>query len=154
MSKEWIRQLSGAWRGTSQLWFEPDVVADTAEVSGSFQSILNGKFVRFNYRSTIQGQPRQGEELIAFNSLTQQFEVAWIDDFHMSDAILFSVGPAIERGFEVTGHYEVGGGNPPWGWKTRYELLEDGRLCMTAYNLMPGEPAAKALETILERCSV
>jgi len=151
MSKEVILQLCGGWRGTCQTWFEPGVLADTAEVHGSFDSVMNGKFVRFVYRSTIQGRPRHGEELLAFNTINQQFEVAWIDDFHMSDAIMFSQGSAIERGFEVTGQYEVGGGHPAWGWTTRYELLDDGRLRLTAYNLMPGEPEAKALETLLER---
>ncbi|MBL8852614.1 MAG: DUF1579 family protein [Planctomycetaceae bacterium] len=151
MSKEILRALCGSWRGTCQTWFEPEMLADTAEVFGTIEPVMDGKFARFVYRSTIQGRPRQGEELIAFNSINQQFEVSWIDDFHMSDAILFSQGPAIAQGFEVTGQYEVGSGLPTWGWKTRYELLEDGRLRLTAFNIMPGEDEAKALETILAR---
>ncbi|MDP1561939.1 MAG: DUF1579 family protein [Pirellulaceae bacterium] len=153
MSKEFLRSLCGSWRGICQTWFEPEIIADRAAVTGSIEPVMDGKFVRFVYRSTIQGKPRQGEELIAFNSINQQFEVSWIDDFHMSDAIMFSQGLAIDKGFEVSGLYEVGAGHPAWGWKTQYELLDDGRLRLTAYNIMPDEPEAKALETILERTS-
>jgi len=37
----------------------------------------------------MQGKPRHGEETIAWNSVDQRFEVAWVDDFHMNYAILF-----------------------------------------------------------------
>lgn len=151
MSKERLRELCGTWQGTCQTWFEPEMLADTAQVSGVIDTVMNGKFIRFIYQSSIQGQPRDGEELLAFNSVNEQFEVAWIDSFHMSDAIMFSQGPALDNGFEVVGQYEVGSGLPPWGWRTRYEWDSPDQLKITAYNIMPGEDEAKALETILTR---
>jgi hypothetical protein len=151
MSKELLRSLCGSWHGTCQTWFEPEMLADTAEVTGTIELVMNGKFVRFVYDSSIQGQPRTGEELLAFNSINQHFEVSWIDSFHMSDAILFSQGPAIDGGFEVVGAYEVGAGLPAWGWRTRYERLAIDQIRITAFNIMPGEEEAKALETILKK---
>ena len=49
----------------------------------------------------MQGKPRHGEELIAFNSIAKRFQISWVDDFHMNYAIMFSEGDATARGFAV-----------------------------------------------------
>ena len=54
----------------------------------------------------LRGRPRHGKEDITFNSITNQFQVAWVDDFHMNDAIMFSEGHAAGCGFVVTGKYD------------------------------------------------
>ncbi len=146
-----LRNLVGSWSGNCRTWFEPEKLADESRVDSHIQAVFEGCFVRHSYRGAIQGKPRIGEELIAFNSVTELFQVSWIDDFHMNYAILFSQGTQTNGGFSVVGQYDVGEKQPRWGWRTNYECLESERLLITAYNISPEGFEAKAVETDLRR---
>ncbi len=126
--KELFKKLIGKWEGNSRTWFEPAKLADESNVTGEFVDVLDGRFIRHTYEGTIQEKPRRGEELIAFNSITKAFQSSWVDDFHMSYAIMFSQGESTKHGFKVRGEYEVSEDQPKWGWRTEYELIDDDHL--------------------------
>lgn len=146
-----LERLSGNWWGVAKTWFEPDKLADESSVVGRFEKVFNGKFVRHTYESSIQGKKRIGEELLAFNSVSEMYESSWIDDFHMNYGIMFSFGKATDMGFEVHGKYDVPDDRSPWGWRTTYEVFDPAMIRITAYNIRPDGIEAKAIETEYRR---
>jgi hypothetical protein len=146
-----FEKMVGKWEGVCRTWFEPDKLADESAISGDITEVLDGRFLPHRYKSTIQGKAREGEELIAFSATTRQFQISWVDGFHMSDAIMFSQGEAFERGFSVFGEYDVGEALPKWGWRTEFDLIDDDRLTITAFNVTPEGTEVRAIEIMYRR---
>jgi len=146
-AKATFASVTGHWAGTVRTWVEPGKLFDESPVSGRIEPILGGLFLRHAYESRIQDRPRQGEETIGFNSVTQRYQTTWVDSFHMNYALMHSEGAASPRGFTVFGRYDVGPTEPPWGWKTVYDLVDADHLTITAYNVSPAGEEFLAVET-------
>lgn len=149
--QEFGDKLCGRWQGQVRTWFEPDVLADTSTIEGEYSWAIPGKILRHQYRSEINGRPRSGEELLAFNQSSQFWELVWFDTFHMNYGLLMSTGQTTIEGFSVTGKYAVGNGLPDWGWRTEYRWGAGSELIILAFNRTPEQQEALAIEVVYQK---
>ncbi len=146
MVPEILMVLKGEWIGSCRTWLEAGVLSDESSIRGEFSSVMDGLWLRHHYLGSMEGKKREGEELIAFNSGSNEYQIAWIDDFHMANGILYSTGVSQASGFSVVGSYSVGVGETPWGWRTTYQFGLDNRLKIMSWNIEPDGTEVKAIE--------
>lgn len=141
-----LNELAGNYSGTSKVWFGPDNLADESPITGSFRSMLGGRFLLHEYKGSFQGAPLEGIQLIGYDLLTDRYQIAWVDSFHMSTGIMLSLGKAGMPDAAVLGNYSTGGETPQtWGWETSLQAA-DGTIVLTAYNISPEGERDKATE--------
>ncbi len=87
-----LSSFEGNWEGTTKVWFEPDVVVDESPCKGSIKPTVNANFLLHEYEGSFQGKPLKGLAIYSSDPKTGEYQAAWIDGFHMSAGILFSVG--------------------------------------------------------------
>lgn len=141
-----LATLAGRWAGTSRTWFEKDVLADESRASGTITSILGGRFMLHQYQGSLQGEPTEGMAIIGYSFDQEKFQTAWIDSFHMGTGIMFSEGDATDTGHSVLGSYGGKSMPEPWGWRTEIQVISKDEIIISAYNIAPGGPEAKAIE--------
>ncbi|MBN8232631.1 DUF1579 domain-containing protein [Corallococcus macrosporus] len=147
-----LSRLLGAWEGVARTWFEPDKVADESPSSGSFRSVLDGRFVVHEYTSAMGGKPLSGIATLGYHLDGQRFTMSWVDSFHMGTDIMTLQGEAggSDR-FSVTGSYFTGEQSPRWGWRVDIQVTGPDALTITHFNIEPGAEPQKAIEIQYKR---
>lgn len=140
-----LQQLAGAWQGTAKTWFEPGKLADESPISGTIRSVLDRRFVLFEYQGALQGKPLTGMFLFGYNLQREKFQGNWIDSFHNGTGMLVCEGEREGDSFWLLGSYDAPEG-PPWGWRTEVRLAGKDRLLITMFNITPDGQEAKAVQ--------
>src|SRR5688572_18140026 len=136
-----LLQFTGDWQGTSKTYFEPGVVADESAVEATVRPLFDNRFVQLNYKSSLQGKPFEGSMILGLHLLDNNWQMSWVDTFHMGTGIMHASGPYINDSFNVLGRYSTGGDNPEyWGWRTVIERNGSDGFTLKAYNIEPGGP--------------
>ncbi|MCW7474156.1 DUF1579 domain-containing protein [Leptospira levettii] len=147
-----LKQLLGQWQGSTKTWFEKDVLADESAAETTISSLLGGRFICLDTKSSLEGKPFEGKMIVGYDIPYQRYTSSWIDSFHMGTQIMLSSGPQKGNGFVMTGSY----GNPEygedlWGWRTEFQILSESEFSLTTYNISPKGEEAKATETFFKK---
>jgi len=147
-----LARIAGVWSGTAKTWLEPGAAPMEAGWEGRAASILGGRFLRFEYRSSIGQEPLAGELMIAFESGEKLWRISWVDSFHTGTAILVSVGESTRAAeIDVRGDYFAAEGHPRWGWRTRIDDSRADSLSIRMFNITPEGEEMPGVEVTLER---
>ncbi|MDI1431263.1 DUF1579 family protein [Polyangium sorediatum] len=146
---ERLARLAGEWRGTARTIMGPGAEPLDAAWEGRIAGILGGRFVRFVYRSSVEGKPIVGEMLIAFESGEKLWRTSWVDSFHTGTMILVSEGRGTD--IDVRGRYFAAEGHPHWGWRTVIDDAQAEKLTIRMYNITPDGQEFLGVEITLAR---
>jgi Protein of unknown function (DUF1579) len=148
-----LARLVGSWEGLAKTYLDPSKPPVEARWEGRIESVLGGRFVRFGYRSELQGSPLAGELLVAFESGEKLWRTSWVDSFHTGTAILVSTGEggAGAVPISLTGSYFAAPGHPHWGWRTELDDREPERLHLRMYNVSPEGQEDLGVDLVLRR---
>jgi hypothetical protein len=146
-----LAALVGKWQGMTKTWFEPEKLADESPWMAEFKLVLRGRFLLYTYQGSMQSTPLEGMALLGFNPQRKRFEMAWVDTFHMSSAIMFSHGGNPEMPFNVLGSFPAGPYGPDWGWRSEIVLRDRGELVFTHYIITPEGLEGKGVETVYQK---
>jgi hypothetical protein len=134
---EGLTRIAGAWRGTNVLRDPHMGVADDSSSTATVTPVLGERFLRIDYTWSYQSKPQEGSMLIACDSNAGgAVTIAWIDSWHMSEAMMISRGTVTSDGsIDARGSYAAPPG-PDWGWRTAIQGDAD-RLRVTMHNVTP-----------------
>ncbi len=145
-----LNSLSGTYKGTTKVWFEPGSDPDVSACEGTLTPVLNGMFILHRYTGSLQGKPLEGLAIFGCSLGDDKLQCAWIDSFHNGTAIMFSERNNTSQPWSVLGHY---GSEPKWGWRTEINRSENGNVQIIMFNITPEGEEAKAVETVYEKIS-
>jgi hypothetical protein len=140
---------TGRWIGRNRLQDPHANIADDSAATAVLTSILNGRFLRFDYTWTYKGAPQEGSLLISGDKAAA-VTAYWIDSWHMGDLAMTCRGSVEADGVvSLRGSYAAPPG-PDWGW--RIDLTsKDGKLRMVMFNIWPDGREELAVEADYSR---
>ena len=134
----------GEWSGAAHTWIDPAADPEAAIWTARVDSVLDGRFTRVQYASTVVGKAHTGE--LTFGTDDVGHTMYWIDSFHTGRSPLWSVG--LPGPIEVRGSYRAG--DEVWGWRTAAHF--DGTtLRLSMWNASPDGHEDRAIEVELVR---
>lgn len=144
-----IATLVGQWQGTNQLWLDPARPARESAATAVFQLIAQGKFATLQYTWADEGQPQSG--LLLFGANGQQVDAAWVDSWHMQDAMMHCTGDVQPDGaISVLGSYAAPP-DPDWGWRITVRPFPNDQFSLIMHNISPEGKEMLAVEIMFSR---
>lgn len=94
-----LAALAGKWSGTEKTWLDPDpnAPADEGTMTATATPVLDGLFLRIDYKGKVMGKPHTGSMLWGFDPSLNKAVSSWIDTFHSANTILDSRGTASRK---------------------------------------------------------
>jgi len=144
--KSFLETLNGQWQGTYKLWLDPTHAPEQSDTSMVVKATANGSYYLIHYDWLFKNSNKAGIFLLA--SKDDKVQVTWGDSFHMDPMPMVCAGELKQSTLGFTGSYPAG--EETWYWRTEF-TLENDKLIMRAFNIMPSGQEDIALEATYRR---
>lgn len=76
---EFLKNFAGKWDVTTKSWAQPGAEPAVAANHAASEMILEGRYLKTNFKGTMMGQPFQGLQIIGYDNLKKKIITFWID---------------------------------------------------------------------------
>lgn len=132
-----IAQFAGKYEYTSKMWLAPGAPPMESKGSSVAEMVMGGRYLQDTVEGDAMGMPFTGLGWTAYNNITAEYTVAWIDNF--STGIMTASGSCSPDGKVLTfeGASPFPGAPEPVPFKQVLTLIDDSHHKMEWY--MPSE---------------
>ncbi|MBI3829182.1 MAG: DUF1579 domain-containing protein [Planctomycetes bacterium] len=81
---EGLKKLEGQYDVAVKMWMEPGKDPLEGKASAEFKMVMNGRYLKQDYKGDMMGKPYTGIGYEGFDRVTGKYTSAWIDDFGTS----------------------------------------------------------------------
>ncbi|MCC6678057.1 MAG: DUF1579 domain-containing protein [Phycisphaerales bacterium] len=79
--QKWLTEGAGVWTGKQKMWMAPDTEAMASEVTMTITPIMEGRFVKCEFKGDIPGMgPYTGVGITGYDNVSRTFQGTWIDN--------------------------------------------------------------------------
>jgi hypothetical protein len=76
---EMLAEVAGTYGVACKMFMGPDAPPMSMQATAESQAILGGRFLRESFEGDMMGQPFEGQLMLGYNNLDQQYFAIWMD---------------------------------------------------------------------------
>lgn len=137
---------AGTYTGTAKLWFEPTSAPMEDPFTFTVEPVAGGVATMIRSHGKHGDDASEGIGVLSQNKRLGQYQLAWLDSFHMADEPMALAGASLDQ---LLGTYYWEG--QPHGWRIAIAQPDPDTLEWRMYNRMEGIPEYLGVEAILTR---
>jgi len=141
----------GEWNAKTVFWMQPGAPPVESVATMSAEWILDGRFVREEFKGDFMGAPFTGIGTYGYDGVEKRYTSIWMDS--MSTAFMVSYGECDDSGkvFEY-----IGEARDPWGgemstYRVVIRIDSDDQHTFTMYTSTPTTPEFKSMVIVYTR---
>jgi hypothetical protein len=136
-----LAKLAGKWDVAAKMWMEPGKPPMESTGSSTMEVILDGRYLRQDYRGEIMGQPFTGIGIEGFDRVKNAYTSTWLDS--MSTGIMNMDGTSSDGGKTITyeGDYSCPMEKRQIQGRSVTTIVDDDTFTVTMYSTREGSEA-------------
>lgn len=131
-----LAKLTGEFTYTAKAWMKPGAEAQEWAGTRSARMIMDGRFLQEEVDGSFMGMPFTGLGIYAYDNLSEQYVVTWIDN--MSTSVLQSTGSCSVNGFVTEGTHTVPGVGEN-AFRNVIRWVDEGTFVFEWHETIPGQ---------------
>jgi hypothetical protein len=136
-----LAKLAGTWDVAAKMWMEPGKDPMESKGTAKMEVILDGRYLRQDYRGDFMGQPFTGIGIEGFDRVKNAYTSTWLDS--MSTGIMHMDGTSSDGGKTITyeGDYSCPMEKRQIQGRTVTKIIDDKTFTVTMYATREGSEA-------------
>ena len=148
-----LQDLVGSWNYTMKFWMSPEAAPEESAGTSDVKSIMGGRFIEQAVNGTHMGQPFQGEGIVGYDNVKEEYQSIWIDS--MGTGMMSASGSydAAAKAMTETGSFSCPMKGGPLGYRAVTKIIDANTHTYEMYMTGPEGKEFRSMEITYTRQS-